>query len=394
VSLKVMILSSSTGGGHDMRAQALTAWAERNTDWKVSTHQALEATHGLYAFGVGFYNAIQRTLPVAHHVYYQFLERANMHRHGHRILGRERFQEHIEEFAPDLVVSTHDQLNHGFFDLARAQLGPSRVACVTYCGELWGGYGFSRQWVNPAADGFIAAVEPCREAALRLGMPKERAVTGGFLLRPEFFQAPAPEDSREAFLGEELGLDPQGFTILLATGAVGANNHIALLRAMESRRRPIQAVALCGAQASSLQAVRNWGSKARYVEVQALGRREDMSRIVRNVDLLVARPGSGTTSEAMRCGTPLVFNGIGGVMPQEYITVKFARHHGFASVIHWPRQLARTLDGLTDEPERLAEMREQALNACPNRHPDDILRRLQEIADARGSDAPSWKFAE
>ena len=383
MSLKVLVITSSTGGGHDMRAHALSAWAGLHTDWQVSIHQALESTHGLYAFGVNLYNGIQRTLPIAHHVYFQFLERANLHRKAEKIMGRQRFQERVEDFGPDIVVSTHDQLNHGFFDLARAQLGTSRVACVTYCGELWGGYGFSRQWVNPDADGFIAAVEPCRDAAIQLGMPPARSHVGGFLLRPEFFQQPHAEESRQQFLGEELGLDPGAFTILLATGAAGANNHLALLRALESRGLPVQAVVLCGNRESNLRAVSDWGDGAKYVRLKALPRRDDMPRIIRSVDLLVARPGTGTTSEAMLCGTPLIFNCIGGVMPQEYITVKFARHHGFASVMYWPRHLPRILDELERSPDRMRLMRENVKLACPTQHPSDILRLLTEIADAR-----------
>jgi processive 1,2-diacylglycerol beta-glucosyltransferase len=109
-----------------------------------------------------------------------------------------------------------------------------------------------------------------------------------------------------------------------------------------------------------------------------------MPRIIRSVDLLVARPGTGTTSEAMLCGTPLIFNCSGGIMPQEYITVKFARHHGFASVMYWPRHLPRILDELERSPDRMRLMRENVKLACPTQHPSDILRLLTEIADARG----------
>jgi processive 1,2-diacylglycerol beta-glucosyltransferase len=378
-----MILTSSTGGGHDMRAHALKEWSQRQTDWQVTIHQALEATHGMYAFGVGLYNGIQRVLPLAHHAYFQFLERARLHGSADWIMGARRFRETVEDFSPDLVVSTHDQLNHGFFDLVRRQRGPDRVRCVTYCGELWGGYGFSRHWVNPDADAFIAAVGPCREAALRHGMSPEKAHVGGFLLRPAFFRQQETDDPREGFLGEELGLDPAIFTVLLSTGAVGANNHIRLLRAMESRGRPVQAVVLCGKRESSLRAVEEWSASAKHVRLRALPRREDMPRIMRSVDLLVARPGTGTTSEAILCGTPLLFNCIGGVMPQEYITVKFARHHGFAAVMYWPHQLARLLDDVARNPGLLQSLKGNIHKACPTQHPSDILGLLTEIADSR-----------
>ena len=41
---------------------------------EIQIHKCLENTHGLYRFGVGLYNRIQRYLPWAHHVYFNFLE--------------------------------------------------------------------------------------------------------------------------------------------------------------------------------------------------------------------------------------------------------------------------------------------------------------------------------
>ena len=83
------------------------------------------------------------------------------------------------------------RFNHGYFEAARAFLGRDRVRCVTYCGELAGGYGFSRNWVNPEADLFIGPVAETCEAAIALGMPKEKTKVGGFLLRPEFYRSAA-----------------------------------------------------------------------------------------------------------------------------------------------------------------------------------------------------------
>jgi len=362
-----------------MRATALEAWARELTDWEVHRHQALESTHRLYAFGVGLYNRIQRTLPIAHHLYFQFLELAALHTSAGRILGAGGFRDRLRAIEPHLIVSTHAHLNHGFFDLATSLLGPSRVKCVTYCGELWGGYGFSRHWVNPKSDGFIGAVEACRSQALRLGMPEPKASVGGFLLLPDFHRLEEDTHCRVRDLHGELALDPGVRTILLSTGAIGANNHKALLHCLEARRRPLQVIVLCGQSEKTLAEVERWASKARHVQVRALLRQQDMPRLIRSCDLLVARPGTGTTSEAILCGTPIAFNCIGGLMPQEYLTVKFARHAGFARVIHWPHQLARIIDELDRDPGEETRLKAAIGRAKPTQRPRDILNWLQAV---------------
>ena len=64
---------------------------------------------------------------------------------------------------------------------------------------------------------------------------------------------------------------------------------------------------------------------------------------MRSVSAIVARPGTGTTSEAIVSGCPLLLNCVGGIMPQERITVKFCREHGVAQLVRSPEELARMM---------------------------------------------------
>ena len=385
--MRVLILTSSTGGGHDMRARALRSWATRLTDWEVHIHQALEDTHPLYGFGVEVYNWIQRRSPRLHHIYFNALEVAGLHRGAGRMMGRSRFLSVVRDLRPDLVISTHAHLNHGFFELVRQGREPDPVRCVTYCGELDGGYGFSRHWVNPGADAFVGAVGETTEAARRLGMPPERAHTGGFLLEPAFYDPPPDDDTRRRFMREELALDPDRFTLLLATGVVGANNHLRLLDALASCGRPMQVVALCGRNAQTRSQVDAWRERQIRLSVRALPFFDRMPLLLRCVSAMVARPGTGATSEAVLSECPLVFNAIGGLMPQERITVSWAERNGFAHTIHSPRQIIDPVTRCENRPERLAEARARMRSAQPRRHPRDVLalaaRGLQNVAASR-----------
>ena len=137
--MRVLILTSSTGGGHDMRAHAFQRWAERaSAGIAVELHRPLESSHWLYRFGVDLYNWIQRTAPRLHHVYYNLLEVVPVVR-TKQPLGAARFRAVLEQTRPDVLLSVHDSLNHGFFEYAREVLGTERVRCITYCGELDGG---------------------------------------------------------------------------------------------------------------------------------------------------------------------------------------------------------------------------------------------------------------
>ena len=222
---------------------------------------------------MGLYNRIQRHIPWAHHVYFNFLEVAGLHTSRRRLLGVNRFRAILDHVRPQVILSTHGSLNHGFFELAREHLGAENVRCVTYCGELFGRYGFRRHWVNPQADLFIGAVPETCAMARSLGMPAERTQVGGFLLNPSFYRKALSATERATLL-QGMGLDPEKFTLLLSTGEHGAHNHLALLEAIHARqpRKDLQIIALCGRDSRSLEAVRAWGRHAEHLLAQRAGR--------------------------------------------------------------------------------------------------------------------------
>jgi processive 1,2-diacylglycerol beta-glucosyltransferase len=381
--MRVLVLTSSTGGGHDMRARSFAAWAQMPEaaplGLEVRIHPTLESTHPLYKFGVHTYNWIQKTWPSLHHLYFNYLEFVGMHRSSKRMMGKEAFREVLLDFKPDLLLSVHAHLNHGFFEIARKTL--PGVRCVTYCGELFGGYGFSRHWVGTSADLFIGAVEETCRAARALKMPENRNWEGGFLLNPSFYtQLPAGET--EYFITEELRFDPSSFILVLSTGAVGANNHRRLLDALDQARLSLQVVALCGKNEATLAELRKWKPRKGDIHLQPLAYFTNMNLLLRSASAVVARPGTGTTSEAIICGCPILFNGIGGIMPQECITVKFARARGFGTMLRRPSDLPKRIKPWLMNPMKLGAERARLAAAVPKAHPLDILQKTANLVSS------------
>jgi processive 1,2-diacylglycerol beta-glucosyltransferase len=359
-----------------MRADSLSRWASEilGSSVEVRIHSVLENTHGLYRFGVGLYNFIQRHSPRLHHLYFNYLEIAGMHRRGSQILGSDNFTRLVREWRPDRVISVHAHTNHGFFDLARAALPGRPPRCLTYCGELFGGYGFSRHWANPRADGFIGATPEICAAARAVGTPDERVLFGGFLLRPPFY-APDDELEREAEAkARKYNLDRRAFTVVLSSGLAGANNHLAILRELAAGGRKLQVVVLCSRNTAVRREVEAFATAHPGLAIRALEHTDKIPALLRLASVVVARPGTGATSEAIQLGTPLIHNGIGGVMPQELITVQYCREHACARFGDSPRAIAREILDLHSHPEALEGMRARLSAARPPGHPEQIVR--------------------
>ncbi|MES2310194.1 MAG: glycosyltransferase [Verrucomicrobiota bacterium] len=385
--MKILILSSSTGGGHNMRARSLTEWAQRDGGIETSTHQALESTHGLYRFGVETYNWIQRHAPWLHHLYFNYLEVAGMFKSASRIMGKEKFIQHLQTLRPDIIVSVHGSTNHGFFDLAREAL--PGIPCVTYCGELFSGYGFSKHWANPQADLFIGAVSECCEAATACGVSPEKEWTGGFLLDPHFYSAPMSDAEKDSYRMQQLGFDPHRFTLLLGTGAVGANNHLSLLQKLSSAKVYPQVIALCGKNEQTLSELEAWSKNHPQIPLKAFAYTREIPKLMQISEAIVARPGTGTTCEAIQSGGPIIHNGIGGIMPQEWITVKYTRKHQISETIHFAGGLPPIVDRWMKNPEVITEMKKRLQAIRPPNTPAVILERLKALASRKAATAQS-----
>ena len=377
--MRILILSSSTGGGHDMRARSLSTWCRVvDADITVERYQALEESSAVYGFGVNIYNWIQKKCPTLHHIYFNFLEVFRVSASQHTLLGKAKFVKRLKEANPDLIVSVHAHTNHAFRAIAKSMLPELRF--VTYCGEMHGGYGFSKHWVDRGGDAFIGATPEICDAAEELGMPKDRIVYGGFLLNPNFYSEPLAEDKQASLLRDTYHLEPGRFTLLLSTGANGALNHPDFLRALDTAQLPLQVIALCGRNESARSDIDTLSRNFSSITVRTLGYQEDMFPLMQCVDGIVARPGTGTTSEAIMAGCPIFLNAMGGIMPQEWITVKFLRKNGLkAPLIRKSGDLVELIKQRLESSAAQNNAVDQMRKLRPKSTPREIVEYLRNL---------------
>ena len=365
--MNLLILSSSTGGGHEMRANALKSWWGEEKG-KARILRPLENGFKLYRLGTSLYNAIQKNLPLFHYLYFYFLEYASLHRGPRRIFGSQRLLGEVRDFSPDLILSVHAHLNHGYFRLIRDSLHEKKGKFIIFCGELDDGHGFSRHWVNPDVDLFAGPFDETCRAAVRRGMPREKTKVTGPLLRKAFFGKAGPGD-RDDFLNK-YGLSDSLKTYVLGTGANGVNRHREVIDSFERSGDRCQLLALCGKNEATLAELNRIKdrTKVRFEALPELSA-EEMALVLRNSDCLFARPGAGMTTEAIACGIPVVFDLSRGMMPQESNNLNF-----------WKKRAPAVLS--TTRPSRLPELVRQRVPFVQvemGQKPDKLLDALEKL---------------
>jgi processive 1,2-diacylglycerol beta-glucosyltransferase len=380
--LRILVLTSSTGGGHDARAGAFARWARRLHGWSVDVRveSMLEDSSPVARFGVNFYNFIQKHAPSLHHPYYLLVETLAVVNRRRVSLGRRYYRQVLLNFQPHLVFSVHDCLNRGYFQDARALLGPANVRCATYCSEFAGGYGYSKNWIEPTVDLYLSRTRTAANYAIKLGMPPEKIRVRGHLMAPRVYDEVIEGEARQRFRVENLGLDPDKFTVFLATGGAGANNHLALLPVLAEFADTHQAVIVCGRNHGAFLKVDGWRQKHPELTCHVEGYCEGMHMLIQASDAIVTRGGTTTCAKALHYRCPILLNGMGGVMPQERLTAKFFLQDDAAVMVRKPEELRCALARWREDPSTYGALRERFAGLRYEEDPKLVIKELVALA--------------
>lgn len=380
--LRILVLTSSTGGGHDARAEAFAEWCFQlyRHDVDVRIEQMLEKSSAVHRGGVGFYNYIQRRAPWLHNLFFAVVELLSFIHRRSVVLGAGYYANILREYQPHLVFSVHDCLNRGYFQLARRVLGPDRVRCATYCGEFSGGWGYSRNWIEPTVDLYLSRTPTARDYAIKRGLPADRTRVRGSLMRPRSHLEVFDAEARREFRRQQLGLEPDRFTVFLATGGNGANNHAVLLPVLLPHAHRLQAIVICGRNKETYNQLIHWRAAHPEFACHIEGYSESVHLLMQASDVIVTRGGTTTCAKALHFRCPIVFNAFGGIMPQEALTWKFFRNGASSEKIESAADFARLIDSWMADPGNYARLRERFLQLRYDEDPTVVIDELVALA--------------
>lgn len=389
--LRILVLTSSTGGGHDARAEAFAEWCYLlyRQGVNVRIEQMLERSSVVNRAGVNFYNWIQQRMPFLHTAYYAAIELLSVINRRNVRLGRAYYIKVLKEYRPHLVLSVHDCLNRGYFQLARKILGADKVRCATYCGEFSGGWGYSINWIEPSVDLYISRTPTARDYAIKKGVPPEHAIVRGHLMRPRSHLEVFGDSERRQYMKFRLGLQPDFFTVFLATGGNGANNHLALLPALLPYADRCQAIVICGRNKAIYHELLRW--RAEHPELNCFidGYSDNVHLLTQCSQVIVTRGGTTTCAKSLHFRCPIIFNAFGGIMPQESLTWKFFRNGANSEKIGNAGDFSRIIAQWMNDPSSYEEYRRAFVQLRYDEDPTAVIDELVNLARGVNGSRPA-----
>ena len=381
--LRILVLTSSTGGGHDARAEAFAEWCFQLYRHQVDVRieQMLEKSSVVNRSGVSLYNRIQRGAPWMHKIFYAIVEVLSYLNRSGVTFGAGYYTDVVQSYRPHLVFSVHDCLNRGYFQVARAMLGATQVRCATYCGEFSGGWGYSRNWIEPTVDRYFSRTRTANDYAVKKGIPAERARVRGYLMLPRSHLEILDGPARRAFRQRQLGLDPDRFTFFLATGGNGANNHFDLLPALLRHADRVQAIVICGRNKETYNQLIHWRATHPEFRCYVEGYSESVHLLMQASDAIVTRGGTTTCAKALHFRCPIIFNAFGGIMPQEELTWKFFRNGAASEKVEDGADFERIVDRWMSDPEAYRTVRRNFLGLRYEEDPTLLIDELVALGN-------------
>ena len=374
---RIVIVYIDAGGGHRATATALTeVFQQQGRPWSVELLNADDvldpADPPFRIVGMrtnDFYNLMLRRgwtigttqlLPVVHGIC------RLLHPRQVRLL-RARWK----QLQPDLVVSLIPHLNRALFESLRAEF--PNTPFVTILTDL-ADYP-PHFWIEPQAQHFICGT-PRAASQARAIAPNVRQVwpVSGMIIHPRFYEPCGPASGDRATERQRLGLDPKLPTGLVLFGGYGSRCMIKIARTLAASPARAQLILLCGRN-DSLQ--RKLCSLRLPFPVHVQGFTRELPYFMRLSDFFIGKPGSGSISEALAMGLPLIVKSDLTTIVQERYNVKWIEEQGVGLPLPRIRNLPRTIEVLL-EPERYNAMRAR-IRAMNNRAVFEVPGILEQI---------------
>jgi len=287
INRHILILTASTGAGHDSVAVALQeALRELAPDVNV---RILDPVAGNGPLPAGrWYEATVAYAPWLWSLFYFATDNRGAVRLGiaaGALLWARRLRSAILAERPEVVIAVHPICVRLAADVLRAVPDAPPLHCVvTDLATI------HRCWACDDVDAFYVATPEARDALVAMGIAPERIAVTGLPLRAAFARAPQPPAD---------GASPNA---LILGGASPSRRVEKVVRTLLAAQVPLHLVVVCGRNARlGRRLARAAGNRA-----TVLGWCDDMAALMRRSSVVIARAGPTTLVEALSQARPVV----------------------------------------------------------------------------------------
>ncbi len=370
--MKILILTVSAGEGHNAMSKALELYLKSNPDVEVKIYDLFKTNSKLKHWIVNdlYFNVCKLNINLANWFYAQ--QKKNKKAKNtivHRITKdmKKYLIQQIDDFAPDVVFCAHTYAGVLMSDFKKAGTYTMPVVSVVSDYDI-SPYTHCIKYI----DTMIIPEPSFEQPLLKMGFDSKQIQCFGIPVQTKFS---LPKD--KLLSRQELGVNPNKFTIMVMNGGFGFGNNELLVRNISKVKRDFQIIVVNGKNEAMRLKIANFIEQNNINNVYNLGFVNNVDTIMSASDLLVGKIGGVAIAEAFNKKLPIIAS---KKLPwQEYDNMLFLRARKACEYIRYDEQIIDLLTNIIDHPQILDEMRlEMAKIARPNATRDigDLLMKL------------------
>lgn len=369
---KVLIFYGAYGGGHLSAAKSIKNYLEKHyPDCEVKMLDCVEYINKyLNKLSTTAYKEMAKKAPWMWKIVYNNSDHgalAKISTTSNKLMSR-KLNNILQEFEPDLVISTHPFSNQMCTNLKKKKLINCKIATILTDMAPHSQWTVDSEYI----DYFFVSNNEIKEALIDEGIANFKIFVTGIPLSERFH-----ENFNDAEIYNEFNLDPNKTTILFFAGGefgLGRKRTFLIFRALIRLFKKFQIVAISGKNKKMNEKfnhlVEAYGVADR---VKVLDYTNKVPELMHISNIVITKPGGLTTTESLASNLPIVI--INPIPGQEEENADFLVRNGVAIWIKKEDNIARVLKNLYRHPEKIDEMKKN----IPNLAKPDSTKNICEI---------------
>lgn len=365
---RVLILTTSTGQGHNQAANSLIE-AFETENFTCIKHDFLEGNNKLLNdLIVQGYEISASQFPKIYGWIYKLTDNKFIYRFLPLVFRStdKKLYTLIEESNPDLIVGTHPFTVNILSRLKKKGMTIPFISVVT---DFKAHY----TYVHPSVDAYITGSEYTKTSLVERGINPSKVYSYGIPIRESFFE-------RNENIPDIK--DDEYFNLLLMSGSMGLKNISFVLDELLNNNHKLRITVVCGKNEKLKNSLLKKSEKEyKNKKLHILGFSNDIASFMEYSDLIISKPGGLTVSEAIAKNLPLI---IPFAIPgQEKENTDFLTSNGYAFYINNLRDINPTIDKLINNPNHLDTMKKNLQKLASSYSIKSIISLANSLIDKK-----------
>ena len=338
---KVLILTTSTGQGHNQAADSIIE-AFNNTDFECIKHDFLIDNKIHNEVIVMGYEVFASKFPKLYGFFYNLTDKRYVNKSSTLVFLPviRKLLRYIEKTDPDIIIGTHPFTVDMISYLKSKGLNIPFISVIT---DFKAHYSY----INSSVDSYITASKNTKEYLVSNGIKDEIVYPIGIPIKSNFYEKKLEVSEIK---------DDGYFNLLLMSGSMGLDNISYVLDELLKNKHKLRITVVCGNNEklkNSLLLKTDFDHNNKKLHI--LGFSKDIASLMDYSDILISKPGGLTSTEAIVKNIPLI---IPFAIPgQELDNTEFLVSNGYAYALKNYSDINIIVDKLIQDPNYLLEMK-------------------------------------